>query len=164
MQLIEVDIKNFRCLKDVRIPFRELTVLIGENDAGKSTVLDLLDLILNERQPEESDYYYSDDGRGEQETRADEIEAMIIFHSYPGQAIPQELIAQDGLVYLKKRYTRQSGDTWYKGRCFDQNGLNQDLNSLRVADLDALIQGLGIAFEGRLNKEEKIQRIREHKE
>jgi len=53
MQLITVEIKNFRCLKDVKIPFRELTVLIGENDAGKSTVLDLLDLILSEHQPED---------------------------------------------------------------------------------------------------------------
>lgn len=164
MELIEADIKNFRCLKDVKIPFRELTVLIGENDAGKSTVLDHLDLFLNERQPEESDYYYFDDGCGEPERREDEIESILIFRPYDGQIIPPELIAQDGLVYIKKRFTSQSGISWYKGRCFDQVELNQDLTTLRVADLDRLIQELEIVIEGRLNKEEKIQRIQEYKE
>jgi len=164
MHLIEINIKNFRCLKDVKIPFRELTVLIGENDAGKSTVLDLLDLILNERQPEDSDYYYFDDGLGEPEKRADEIEAILIFRPYMGQDIPPELLAQDGYIYLKKRYTRESEDTWYKGRCFDQDTLNQDLTQLKVADIDSLIQVFGITIEGRLNKEEKIRRIQEYKE
>ena len=39
MQLKTIEVRNFRCLKNVTIPFHELTVLIGENDAGKSTVL-----------------------------------------------------------------------------------------------------------------------------
>lgn len=164
MQLITVEIKNFRCLKDVKIPFRELTVLIGENDAGKSTVLDLLDLILSEHQPEDSDYYYFDDGNGNPESRADEIEAVLTFHPYSDQTISQEYLSPDGFFRLKKRFTRLSGETWYNGRCFDQEVLNQDLTSLRVADLDAIIQEIGVVMEGRPNKEEKIQRIQDYKQ
>jgi putative ATP-dependent endonuclease of OLD family len=163
MKLIKVEIKNFRCLKEVNIPFRELTLLIGENDAGKTTVLDLLDLILNEHQPEESDYYFFDDGSGNPESRADEIEAVLTFQPYSDQLIPLELLSPEGFFRLKKRVTKQSGETWYDGRCFDQIVLNQDLTSLRVSDLDAIIQEIGIVVEGRLNKEEKIQRIQEYK-
>ena len=80
MQLIKVDVKNYRCLTNVSIPFHKLTVLIGENDSGKSTVLDLLDLILNERQPEDNDFYYVSNSQGDLERRAEEIEAILIFN------------------------------------------------------------------------------------
>ena len=130
----------------------------------KSTVLDLLDLILSEHQPEDSDYYYFDDGNGNPESRADEIEAVLTFHPYNGQTISQEFLSSDGFFRLKKRFTRLSGETWYNGRCYEQEVLNQDLTSLRVADLDAIIQEIGIVVGGRLNKEEKIQRIEDYKQ
>jgi putative ATP-dependent endonuclease of the OLD family len=38
---------NYRRLKEEQIPFKLHTVLIGENNAGKTSVLDLLDLTLN---------------------------------------------------------------------------------------------------------------------
>lgn len=116
MELIKVDIKKFRCLKDVSIPFRELTVLIGENDAGKSSVLDLLDLILNERQPEDSDYYFYEDRTEDREDRAEEIEAILTFRPYPNQEIPREILSPDKYCLLKKRFTRESEETWVHGR------------------------------------------------
>lgn len=167
MQLIKVDVKNYRCLTNVSIPFHKLTVLIGENDSGKSTVLDLLDLILNERQPEDNDFYYVSNSQGDLERRAEEIEAILIFKPYSGEAIPPYLIAQDGCVYLKKRFTKQLEETWYKGRCFVQQVLNQDLVSLKVADLDNIITEVDIVTEvrlNRLNKEKKIQIIQEFME
>ncbi len=163
MQLKTIEVRNFRCLKNVTIPFHELTVLIGENDAGKSTVLDLLDIILSEYQPDDNDYYFFDDGNGNPESRADEIEAILTFQPYSDQTISQEFLSPDGFFRLKKRYTRLSEETWYNGRCFDQKVLNQDLTSLRVADLDAIIREVGIVLDGRLNKEEKIQVIEEYK-
>ncbi len=38
--LDHITIKNFRCLRDVSVPLKPLTVLIGENDTGKSTFLE----------------------------------------------------------------------------------------------------------------------------
>ena len=38
--LDRVTIKNFRCLRDVSVPLKPLTVLIGENDTGKSSFLE----------------------------------------------------------------------------------------------------------------------------
>ncbi len=42
MFLKEAKIKNFRSLKDVDIVFDESTILIGENNAGKSTILEAI--------------------------------------------------------------------------------------------------------------------------
>ncbi len=163
MQLKSMEVKNFRCLKEVTIPFHDLTVLIGENDAGKSTVLDLLDIILSENQPDSNDYYSFDDGNGNLESREDEIEAILTFHPYSDQTISQEFLSADGFFCLKKRYTPQSEETWYKGCCYEAEVLNQDLTSLKVADLDGIIQKVGIVIEGRPNKEEKIQVIEDYK-
>jgi len=46
MKLKELKIKGLKCYNDSQvIPFYNLTVFIGENDAGKSTVFDALDFI-----------------------------------------------------------------------------------------------------------------------
>ncbi len=42
MLLKEVRVKNFRCLKEISVPLNETTILIGENNAGKTTFLDAL--------------------------------------------------------------------------------------------------------------------------
>lgn len=38
-------IQNFKCLRDVKIDFAPLTVLIGANDSGKTSVLEALELL-----------------------------------------------------------------------------------------------------------------------
>ena len=47
MKIQSVNIKNFRTLKDVTIPFDFVTTFIGPNGAGKSTVLRALDWYFN---------------------------------------------------------------------------------------------------------------------
>ncbi len=47
MKIQLVQIKNFRTLKDVTIPFQSVTTFIGPNGAGKSTVLRALDWFFN---------------------------------------------------------------------------------------------------------------------
>ena len=47
MKIESVQIKNFRTLKDVTIPFDSVTTFIGPNGAGKSTVLHALDWYFN---------------------------------------------------------------------------------------------------------------------
>jgi len=47
MKIKSVQIKNFRTLKNVIIPFESVTTFIGPNGAGKSTVLRALDWYFN---------------------------------------------------------------------------------------------------------------------
>ena len=49
MQIASIRIRNFRGLKDIEIPLARATVLIGENNSGKSSVLDCISLTLGRR-------------------------------------------------------------------------------------------------------------------
>jgi putative ATP-dependent endonuclease of the OLD family len=42
MKLAQVHVRNFRCLEDVAIDLIDLTVLLGPNSAGKSSLLHAL--------------------------------------------------------------------------------------------------------------------------
>lgn len=49
MRIVSVRIKNFRGYRDeATIKIDDLTVLIGKNDAGKSTILDMLEIFFND--------------------------------------------------------------------------------------------------------------------
>ena len=80
MKLREVKIKNFRCLVDVTIPIGDTTVLVGENNSGKTTLLDALRIILPRSQAgrgtpfDEYDYYMSKTGDSPQTSEGIVIE------------------------------------------------------------------------------------------
>ncbi|MBI2567012.1 MAG: AAA family ATPase [Candidatus Schekmanbacteria bacterium] len=46
MKLTDIKIENFRGVRSLHLPLDGLTVLIGENNAGKSTVLEAIRLVL----------------------------------------------------------------------------------------------------------------------
>ncbi len=53
MRLREIHVKGFRSLRDVRLQFQDrLTILIGENNTGKTALLDIIDLVLNSCDPQ----------------------------------------------------------------------------------------------------------------
>ncbi len=67
MRLREIVIQNFRCLSDVRFPVSDRVILVGENNAGKTGILDALKLALPRYQPrgnifDEYDYHMSQIG------------------------------------------------------------------------------------------------------
>ena len=48
MHISELRLRNFRCFQNTSVQFREgLNVIIGENNAGKTTILKALDLVFN---------------------------------------------------------------------------------------------------------------------
>ena len=47
MKIKKIEIENYRSLKKIELEFGDLTVLIGKNDAGKSNILKVLDLLFN---------------------------------------------------------------------------------------------------------------------
>ncbi len=56
MKLDKLRIRNFRCFQaEIEISFDDITALIGKNDAGKSTILEALDIFLNEESPDKYD-------------------------------------------------------------------------------------------------------------
>ena len=48
MKLVSLTLSNFRCFRDeTRIAFDDLTAIIGENDVGKSSALEALEVFFN---------------------------------------------------------------------------------------------------------------------
>jgi len=57
MKLLELNISGLKCyLNSGAIPIHDLTVFIGENDAGKSTIFDALEIVFNNKQPHIDDF------------------------------------------------------------------------------------------------------------
>lgn len=80
MKLREIIVKNFRCLVDVAIPIDDATVLVGENNSGKTALLDALKIVLPRNQQgrttpfDEYDYYMSKVGDSQQTSNGITIE------------------------------------------------------------------------------------------
>lgn len=80
MKFREVKIKNFRCLVDVTIPIGDTTVLVGENNSGKTAFLNALRIALprslaGRGSPfDEYDYYMSKVGDSPQTSEGIVIE------------------------------------------------------------------------------------------
>jgi len=75
MILTQIKANNFRSCKSVEISIDSLTVFIGENDSGKSSILDILDIALNNAQPQPNDFYRDSDNN-----LSNEIEIELTFN------------------------------------------------------------------------------------
>lgn len=62
MKLKSLEIDGFRCLCDIKISFEDtLTLIVGENDSGKSSLINCLDLFTEEYSLELDDFNYEKD-------------------------------------------------------------------------------------------------------
>lgn len=169
VKLQRVEISNFRCLKEISIPFHSLTVLIGENDVGKSSILDLLEIALNGGYPDTKDYYlvnsYGDDGTI-QTTIADSIDIIMTFH--PEEDEIEQLgkyIGEDGTIVVRKEYEKGNNkpNIYIIGKKFYDDRLQHDFNRMQVAELDSLLHDFGIVLEGKPIKADKVQVLEAYK-
>jgi putative ATP-dependent endonuclease of the OLD family len=64
MKLTRMRMRNFRCYKDeIAIDFDDITAFVGENDIGKSSIMDALDIFLNDGAPDKHDATKGGDGK-----------------------------------------------------------------------------------------------------
>lgn len=83
-----ISIKNFRSIIDLTMKATDLTVIVGDNDCGKSNVLRALNLFFNEQTNPDTEFNFSDDHNRFAELRpkrAPEIEVQLdleLPHSY----------------------------------------------------------------------------------
>ena len=96
MFLQQVEIANFRGIKNLRIVFDDVTVLIGENNTGKTTILDALQLCLSRSLTRkggiftEYDYHLPD--KDSQPSDAEPIEISFRFAETKEGEWPDEVI------------------------------------------------------------------------
>lgn len=86
MRLHEINIKNFRKLKDCTIKFRDTTFLIGPNNAGKSSVFAALDYLHKTGDVNLDDYSKTFIPETEDYRRETEIEITAEYQNLPDDA------------------------------------------------------------------------------
>lgn len=108
MKLEKVRIKNYRNYNgEHEIVFSsDLTAFIGRNDAGKSTIFDILDIFLNESKPDLDDLSVGVDER--------EIAISCVFSEFPEEVVidstastnlkDEYLLNKDGLYEVTKKF------------------------------------------------------------
>lgn len=109
MRLCKLTLRNFRCYKELNITFSEITAIIGKNDAGKSSIMEALDIFLNDGKPDKDD--------GCKTGKPAELEIVCEFDDLPPQLVIDEiapttflseyLLNSEGRLVVGKKYSGQ---------------------------------------------------------
>ena len=84
MRLSKVRVRNFRCIKDISVDLEDTTVLIGENNSGKTAFLEAIRICLSQlrarsgRVFHEYDYHLPDDAATPMDSEPIVIELFFI--------------------------------------------------------------------------------------
>lgn len=110
MKLAKLRLRNFRCFKkETTIGFDDITALVGKNDSGKSTIMEALDLFLNDGNPDQDDA--SKYGNPKDLTIICEFtdlpEEVIIDDANPTSIRTEFLLNHDDRLEIHKRYSGQ---------------------------------------------------------
>ncbi len=108
MKLKQLRLRNFRCFKEeISIDFEDITALVGKNDAGKSTLMDALDIFLNDINPDKDDASKS----GNPENLkiicefADFPDKVILDDTNPTRLSTEFLLNAEGRLEIHKSYS-----------------------------------------------------------
>ena len=149
MKIKTLRIENFRVYSDpVEISFEDLTVLIGKNDSGKSTVLEALDIFFNDGKNTKIDS--SDVNVNLRRNGNDEISISVLFEDLPEEIIidsqskttleKEYLLNENKEFEVIKRYKNGSkAKVWIKA-CHPTNSSCSDLLLKKNAELKKIVK------------------------
>lgn len=106
MRLVQLRISNFRCFKEeVVVDLGELTVLIGKNDSGKSSLFDALEIFFN-GVPEKDDVcVHGSDTKVSISCVFDDLpKQLVIDELHPTDLAAEYLLNQDGKLEIVKGF------------------------------------------------------------
>lgn len=159
---------HFRCLHATKwIPFHDLTVLIGENDGGKTATLDALAAFFSGRGIEESDFSLQPGQHEGEPPRECEITLEAVFRvaaeesSALAERLPLARLEGDR-IHLVRRIPidSPSGPLSIRAKSVPDERLRGDVASLRLEDLRDYADGHSIEVPDRRSKESYIEAIR----
>lgn len=155
MKLRRLRIRNFRCFQnETAIDFDDVTALVGKNDSGKSTIMEALDLFLNEGNPDKDDASKAGDAK--------DLTIICEFTDLPHDVVIDEdnptslsaelLVNQDGWLEIRKNYSGNSQTP----KCSSIEAFAahpnadgaKDILQLKNADLKKRAKELGVDLTG----------------
>jgi AAA15 family ATPase/GTPase len=151
MRLVEIKIENFRgYIGERSLKIDPLTMLIGRNDAGKSTILDALDIYFNDSPIEKSDCnVQSSCAEVTISCVFDDLPSSLIIDEQAATTLKQEyLLREDGLLEIVKTYDCSAIKGKLSGIFAVANhpsskGID-DLLSLKITELKSKATQLGV--------------------
>jgi len=155
MKLKRLRLRNFRCFQsETTVDFDDITALIGKNDSGKSTVMEALDLFLNDKNPDNNDASKGGDPK--------DLTLICEFADLPSEVVVDEdnstnlgtelLLNADGYLEIHKTYSGQS----QAPKCSNIEAFAshptadgaKDLLQLKNSDLKRRAKELGVDLAG----------------
>ena len=136
MKLKHLQVQGFRPFhQPIEIDFDRLTMLIGNNNSGKSSILDILRIALTSNgRPDENDFYTSTTGEN-----AEKIEVILQFDVDPEEEDALEYAIDNTVVY-RALYTRDNVTKEYAAEVPVHDDLRVNYSRLSAADQRAIIE------------------------
>lgn len=137
---------NYKCFADSGIiPFHKITIFVGENDSGKSTVFQALNLLLNNVSCSSTDFH----SINSQSSSNCEIHATFAVNPCHSTQIPKDVVVNDEL-YIKKVFSPDiSGKinvTIHMKKYIFKNEKLNTINELKAADLKEICGEFGLEY------------------
>lgn len=143
MIIRKLTVKNFRCHEALLdIPLHSLTIFVGENDAGKTVILNAVEFLISNKNPVPHDY--RDIGEN---CRAESIIISGMFALDSEDTLPADFRSMDGKFFtLTKTFTTGQAKVEVQGRGYADERFNS-FNVQPATVQKELLSSLGIEPE-----------------
>lgn len=170
MKIAKIFIENFKGIKGrSEIITNDFNCIVGKNDVGKSTILNTLDIFLNDKNPSIDDknaYNESSNIIIELSFTIDTTTSITIDESITTTFIDEELLDEGNILVLKKIWDvskKTPKAEWY---IYRKSYTNEDFLFMKEPELMKLCKKLGIETTKGNNEEynnvEKRRKLREY--
>jgi predicted ATP-dependent endonuclease of OLD family len=160
MRIKKVRIKNFRSYKnEVTIDVNDLTVFVGKNDIGKSTVLEALDIFFNEFNKGVIRLDKDDVNKSSLSDGDNEIVISVVFENLPTSLVidtanetdlaSEYLLNQDGDLEIIKKYSNGGKDKVFINAFHPTKVECKELLTKKITELRTILESNSIECEDR---------------
>lgn len=159
MKLEKLILENFRAYKErTTIDFNDLTLIIGKNDVGKSTILEALDIFFENRKLD------TDDVNIIAQKNKENVKISAVFSDLPTSIdldagaktnLKDEFLLNNEMLEIKKDFSSISKPKTFIVCNHPQNSECSELHYLKVSDLQKRVKTSGITgdFKGNVKNE-----------
>lgn len=159
MKVKKVRLNNFRIYQEeTTIDFKDLTVFVGKNDIGKSTILEALDIFFNENKGvikiEKDDINKRNNEQGNTEIIISVVfedlpNALTIDATNPTTLSDEYLLNRDGDLEIIKKYPNAGKEKVFIKAFHPTNPSCSDLLSKKITELRRILDDFDIECEDR---------------
>lgn len=172
MKIVKVKLENFRSYKEeVIVDFNDLTVFVGKNDIGKSTILEALDIFFNEgRGVVKIDK--EDINKQAKEEGNNEIKITVVFENLPSSLTidtsnpttldNEYLLNNANQLEIIKKYSNAGKEKVFIKACHPTNQNCYELLSKKIRDLQKILDDNNIPCGNRTKSAVVRSSIWEH--